>query len=74
MLKHDKYVYVEVKRTVGEKKEVKFYVKARSFKSKDYNSAEKYVLLNARKDRPPRNATIVKVDDMPLEVKEKLLK
>ncbi|BBG23861.1 hypothetical protein IC006_1157 [Sulfuracidifex tepidarius] len=73
MLKHDKIIYIEVKKGTNEK-ETKFYVKARSFKSKDYNSPEKYILLNSRKEKPPRNATIVKVDDLPLEVKEKLLK
>jgi len=73
MLKHDKYVYIEVKRSLNEKKEEKFYVKARSFKAKDYNSPDRYVIVGIKKEKPPRGASVIKVDDVPLEIKEKLL-
>ncbi|BCS94248.1 hypothetical protein L3N51_01107 [Metallosphaera sp. J1] len=63
-LKHEKYVYVEV----GKSR----YAKLRVLKNKDENSPERYIVLNSLVAKKSRDAKVLKMDDLPLEVREKL--
>ncbi|MCI2414903.1 MAG: DUF5622 domain-containing protein [Candidatus Aramenus sp.] len=65
-LKHKKYVYIDTGKG--------FYVKARVLKNRDENSAESYVLLNITPKAKPRKASVLKLDNLPLEIKEKVSK
>ncbi|MCY0859492.1 MAG: DUF5622 domain-containing protein [Sulfolobaceae archaeon] len=64
-LKHDKYAFVDLKN--GK------YVKIRILKSKEENSPDRYLVLNKIYiKKPSRNATILKLEDLPVEVRDKL--
>ncbi len=65
-LKHKKYVYIDTGKNI--------YVKARVLKNRDENSADRYILLNVMPKAKPRKALILKLDNLPLEVKEKISK
>uniref|UniRef100_A0A7J3QE77 Cren protein n=1 Tax=Ignisphaera aggregans TaxID=334771 RepID=A0A7J3QE77_9CREN len=62
-LKHGKYVYIE--RSDG------YYVKARVFKSRN-DDASKYIIIGPKTHKPPMNALILKEDQIPDNLKEKL--
>ncbi|MCH4815077.1 MAG: DUF5622 domain-containing protein [Saccharolobus sp.] len=64
MLKHGKYVYVDLNN--GK------YIKVRILKSRDDNSAEKYILTNYVNKNKPKNGIIIKMDNLPIEVKDKI--
>ncbi|ACP35372.1 conserved hypothetical protein [Sulfolobus islandicus Y.G.57.14] len=64
MLKHGKYVYVDLNN--GK------YIKVRILKSRDDNSAEKYILTNYVNKNKPKNGMIIKMDNLPIEVKDKI--
>ncbi|AKA74176.1 hypothetical protein SULI_09845 [Saccharolobus solfataricus] len=64
MLKHGKYVYIDLNN--GK------YVKVRILKSRDDNSVEKYVLTSHVSKNRPKNAIVIKMDNLPIEVKDKL--
>ncbi|QXJ29656.1 hypothetical protein J5U23_02529 [Saccharolobus shibatae B12] len=64
MLKHGKYVYVDLNN--GK------YIKVRILKSRDDNSAEKYILTNYVNKNKPKNGIIIKMDSLPIEVKDKI--
>ncbi|QGA54366.1 hypothetical protein GFS03_07165 [Sulfolobus sp. E5-1-F] len=66
MLKHGKYVYVDLNN--GK------YVKVRVLKSRDDNSAEKYILTSYVNKNKPKNSIVIKMDNLPIEVKDKLTK
>ncbi len=63
MLKHGKYIYVDL----GNK-----YLKVRVLKSRDENSPDRYVLTSFITKYKPRNAEIVKLDNLPIEVRDKI--
>ena len=62
--KHGKYIYVE--RKDG------WYVKVRVLKSRDPSDPDKYVVIGPRVKEPPYTYRIMKEDDLPDLVKEKL--
>ncbi|AEB94607.1 MAG: DUF5622 domain-containing protein [Metallosphaera sp.] len=63
-LKHKKYVYVEIDK--GR------YAKLKVFNNKDENSADRYLVENKAFVKASRKVKILKLDDLPLEVKEKI--
>ena len=63
-LKHEKYVYVEL----GKSR----YAKVRVLKNRDENSPERYIVLNKLVPKKSRHVKVLKTDDLPLEVREKL--
>ncbi|QKQ99369.1 hypothetical protein GWK48_02260 [Metallosphaera tengchongensis] len=63
-LKHGKYVYVEV----GKSR----YAVLRVLKSREENSADRYLVTGKVVAKKSRNAKILKVEDIPLEVRDKL--
>ncbi|AHC51605.1 hypothetical protein SUSAZ_06390 [Sulfolobus acidocaldarius SUSAZ] len=66
MLKHQKYVYVDI----GDQKK---FLKIRFLKSRsENNNPEAYVILDKISIKLPRNAKVIKYDDLPAEVKDKL--
>ncbi|ARM77176.1 DUF5622 domain-containing protein [Acidianus manzaensis] len=64
MLKHKKYLYVD---------SGKYLIKVRKLKNKDENSPDTYIVIS-KVVRKPRNAEIKKLDDLPIEVKDKIMK
>ena len=62
--KHGKYIYVE--RKDG------WYVKVRVLKSRDPSDPDKYVVIGPKVKEPPYTYRIMKEDDLPDLVKEKL--
>lgn len=62
--KHGKYIYVE--RKDG------WYVKVRVLKSRDPTDPDKYVVVGPKVKNPPYTYKIMKEDDLPELVKEKL--
>jgi len=67
-LKHDKYIYVQLdKNKFAKIRYIKSYEKAE--KSNDVNA---YVLLNKIVTRASRKAKIVKKEDLPIEIRDKL--
>ncbi|QIJ32848.1 DUF5622 domain-containing protein [Acidianus brierleyi] len=65
-LKQKKYVYVDT----GKRK----YVKVRVLKNRDENSPDRYIVLDIISNHKFRKANIVKIDDIPLEVRDKITK
>jgi len=65
-LKQKKYVYVDT----GKGK----YVKVRVLKNRDENSPDRYIVLDIISNHKFRKANIVKIDDIPLEVRDKITK
>ncbi|WP_338604843.1 DUF5622 domain-containing protein [Sulfolobus tengchongensis] len=66
MLKHGKYVYVDL----GNGK----YIKVRVLKARDENSPERYILTSSINKKKPKDAITIKLDNLPVEVKDKLTK
>ncbi len=64
MLKHNKYVYVDVG---------KYFIKVRVLKNRDENSPDSYIVVG-RNIRKPRNAQVKKLEDLPIEVRDKIYK
>ena len=62
--KHGKYIYVE--RKDG------WYVKVRVLKSRDPSDPDKYIVIGPKVKEPPYTYRIMKEDDLPDLVKEKL--
>ena len=62
--KHGKYIYVE--RKDG------WYIKVRVLKSRDPSDPDKYVVIGPKVKEPPYTYRIMKEDDLPDLVKEKL--
>lgn len=62
--KHGKYIYVE--RKDG------WYIKVRVLKSRDPSDPDKYVVVGPKVKNPPYTYKIMKEDDLPELVKEKL--
>jgi hypothetical protein len=66
-LKHKKYVYVRVNDQL--------FVKLRVLKSRDENSPDRYILTGVmQKKIPSRYAQVIKLDQLPLEVRDLILK
>jgi hypothetical protein len=65
-LKQKKYAYIDT----GKGK----YVKVRILKNRDENSPDTYIVLNIISIRKYRKARLIKIDDMPLEVRDKIAK
>mgnify|MGYP001772563417 CR=1 FL=1 len=67
-LKHDKYIYVQLdKNKFAKIRYIKSYEKAE--KTNDVNA---YVLLNKIVTKASRKAKIVKKEDLPVEIRDKL--
>ena len=62
--KHGKYIYVE--RKDG------WYIKVRVLKSRDPSDPDKYIVIGPKVKEPPYTYRIMKEDDLPDLVKEKL--
>ncbi len=62
--KHGKYIYVE--RKDG------WYVKVRVLKSRDPSDPDKYIVIGPKVKEPPYTYRVMKEDDLPDLVKEKL--
>ncbi|EZQ06800.1 MULTISPECIES: DUF5622 domain-containing protein [Acidianus] len=65
MLKHGKYIYVNVGNG--------YYIKVRILKKRDENSPDRYIPI-FRTSRRVRKAKVVKLDDLPVEVRDRLSK
>lgn len=65
-LKKGKYAYVEVSKDR--------YVKLRVLKSRAKDDASRYIPLGVVTRRPPRNATVLRLSDLPNEVVSKISK
>ena len=73
MLKHGKYIYVEVEKEVQGKK-VKYYIKVRNLKSRTETSdPKKYIVVGPVRTSPPRRAKVFNIDVLPTDVKNKIL-
>ncbi|MCQ4447670.1 MAG: DUF5622 domain-containing protein [Sulfolobales archaeon] len=72
MLKHKKYVYVEVTKEEGKKKRI-YYVKVRVLKSRDNSDPQKYIVLDLVRTSKPRTAKVLSVDVLPTDVKQLIL-
>jgi hypothetical protein len=72
MLKHNKYVYVEVTKEEGKKKRI-YYVKVRVLKSRDNSDPQKYIVLDLVRTSKPRTAKVLSVDVLPTDVKQLIL-
>ncbi|MCG2870865.1 MAG: DUF5622 domain-containing protein [Sulfolobales archaeon] len=72
MLKHKKYVYVEVTKEEGKKKRI-YYVKVRVLKSRDNSDPQKYIVLDLVRTGKPRTAKVLSVDVLPTDVKQLIL-
>lgn len=64
-LKHGKYVYIQLDK--GK------YVKARVLKGVKDTDPEKYIVVGPITKKPPYTARIVKVEELPSGVREKVL-
>ncbi len=64
-LKHGKYVYIQLEK--GK------YVKARVLKGVKDTDPEKYIVVGPLTKKPPYTAKIVKVEELPSAVREKVL-
>lgn len=62
--KHGKYIYVE--RKDG------WYIKVRVLKSRDPSDPDKYIVIGPKVKEPPYTYRVMKEDDLPDLVKEKL--
>lgn len=65
MLKHKKYIYVDTGN---------YFIKVRKLKNKDENSPDAYVVIKRVGKRKPRNCEVKKLDDLPIEIREKITK
>ncbi len=72
MLKHKKYVYVEVTKEEGKRKRI-YYVKVRVLKSRDNSDPQKYTVLDLVRTSKPRTAKVLSVDVLPTDVKQLIL-
>ena len=72
MLKHNKYVYVEVTKEEGKKKRI-YYVKVRVLKGRDNSDPQKYIVLDLVRTSKPRTAKVLSVDVLPTDVKQLIL-
>lgn len=65
-LKHEKYAFIDL----GNGK----LIKVRILKSKEENSPDRYQIMPGKifKKKPSRNALILKLDQAPVEVRDKL--
>jgi hypothetical protein len=72
MLKHKKYLYVEVTKEEGKKKRI-YYVKVRVLKSRDNSDPQKYIVLDIVRTSKPRTAKVLSVDVLPTDVKQLIL-
>ncbi|EHP68453.1 MAG: DUF5622 domain-containing protein [Metallosphaera yellowstonensis] len=63
-LKKGKYVYVELDKSR--------FAKLRVLKKRDEKSPDRYIIINKTFVRRPRSATVVKLEDLPLEIKDRL--
>lgn len=65
ILKHGKYAYIEI----GKGK----YIKVRVIKNREENSPDRYIIAdNLVRKFKPRNAIVLKLDNLPVEVKDKI--
>ncbi|AWR97804.1 hypothetical protein DFR86_09760 [Acidianus sulfidivorans JP7] len=64
MLKHKKYLYIDLG---------KYFIKVRKLKNKDENSPDAYIVIG-KAMKKSRNVEIKKLDDLPIEVKDKITK
>jgi len=64
-LKHGKYIYIELSK--GK------YVKARVLKGVKDTDPEKYIVVGPVRKKPPFTAKIVKAEELPSAVREKIL-
>ncbi len=62
--KHGKYIYVE--RNDG------WFVKVRVLKSREPNDPEKYIIVGPKVKKPPLTYKVVKEEELPDEVRDKL--
>lgn len=65
MLKHKKYIYVD---------SGNYFVKVRKLKNKDENSPDAYIVVARVGKRKPRNGEVRKIEDLPIEIREKITK
>jgi len=65
-LKQKKYIYVDT----GKDK----FVKVRILKNRDENSPDRYIVLDVMSNHKFRKANIIKIDYIPLEVRDKITK
>ncbi len=63
-LKHGKYLYV--KRSDG------YYIKVRVLKSRGDEDQDRYIIVGPKMRKAPLTATIVKEEQLPEKIKEKL--
>lgn len=63
-LKKGKYVYVELDKSK--------FAKLRVLRKRDEKSPDRYILIDKLLTVRPRNATVIKLEDLPLEVKDKV--
>jgi len=63
--KHGKYVYIRIKKND--------YIKARVFKNRADDDPEKYLLTGPRRSSAPLTYSVVDIDDLPIELRDKLL-
>jgi len=63
-LKHGKYVYV--KRSDG------YYIKVRVLKSRGDEDQDKYIVVGPKTHKVPPTATIVREEQLPEKIREKL--
>ncbi|MEJ2777653.1 DUF5622 domain-containing protein [Stygiolobus sp. RP850M] len=65
-LKHQKYQYVQISPD--------HFVKIRVFKSRleESNPPDAYLILNRLVKKLPRKAKVIKVEDLPVEIRDKL--
>ncbi|BDB97816.1 DUF5622 domain-containing protein [Saccharolobus caldissimus] len=66
MLKHGKYVYVELNKDK--------YLKVRVLKSRDENSPERYILTGFVSKKRPIKAQVIKLENLPTEIRDKITK
>jgi hypothetical protein len=64
MLKHKKYLYVDTG---------KYFIKVRVLKNRDENSPDSYIVVS-KNVKKPRNALVKKLEDLPIEVRDKISK
>jgi hypothetical protein len=63
--KHGKYVYIKVKNNE--------YLKARVFKNRADDDPEKYLITGPKRSTAPLTYSIVDINDLPEELREKIL-
>ncbi|AWR99963.1 DUF5622 domain-containing protein [Metallosphaera hakonensis] len=63
-LKHEKYVYVQLDKSK--------FAKVRVLKNKEESNPERYIVLGKMVSRRSRKTKVLKMDDLPLEVRDKI--